>query len=99
VGATTREGEFKSRLLDQAALKPDQRVLDLGCGTGTRDNATGALPEIFEHGGLQDAAETDRLRTVFGTLAFYRARKPFEHSPAFPAGGLGRERGGQPASR
>ena len=42
----------------------------------TRDNAAGALPEIFERGGLADAEETDRLRTAFGTLSLYRARKP-----------------------
>lgn len=35
VRLTTREGKFKSRLLDQAALQPGDRVLDLGCGTGT----------------------------------------------------------------
>ena len=35
VRATTREGEFKRRLLDQAALGPGDRVLDLACGTGT----------------------------------------------------------------
>jgi ubiquinone/menaquinone biosynthesis C-methylase UbiE len=32
---TTRERTFKKRLLDQAAIQPGQRVLDLGCGTGT----------------------------------------------------------------
>jgi ubiquinone/menaquinone biosynthesis C-methylase UbiE len=35
VKLTTREGEFRRRLLDQAALKPGMRVLDLGSGTGT----------------------------------------------------------------
>jgi ubiquinone/menaquinone biosynthesis C-methylase UbiE len=39
----------------------------------TRDNATGALPLIFEEGGLERATETDRFRTVFGILALYRA--------------------------
>ena len=42
----------------------------------TRDNAAGALPEIFEGGGLERAEETDRMRTAFGTLALYRARRP-----------------------
>jgi ubiquinone/menaquinone biosynthesis C-methylase UbiE len=42
----------------------------------TRDNAAGALPAIFEQGGLEGAEETERLRTAFGTLALYRARHP-----------------------
>jgi len=32
---TTREATFKRRLLEQVALRPGERVLDLGCGTGT----------------------------------------------------------------
>jgi len=32
---TTREAEFKRRLLTQATLRPGQQVLDIGCGTGT----------------------------------------------------------------
>jgi ubiquinone/menaquinone biosynthesis C-methylase UbiE len=60
---------------------PLMRVLFLPVRLGdgleqTRDNAAGALPEIFAQGGLEDAAETDRLRTLFGTLSLYRARKP-----------------------
>ena len=35
VRVTTRERTFKRRLLDQAAVVPGDRVLDLGCGTGT----------------------------------------------------------------
>src|SRR5437763_11592983 len=34
---TTRERTFKERLLDQADLHAGQRVLDVGCGTGTLD--------------------------------------------------------------
>ncbi|HKH42575.1 MAG TPA: class I SAM-dependent methyltransferase, partial [Solirubrobacterales bacterium] len=41
-----------------------------------RDNVTGALPAIFEQAGLMWSAETDRFRTVFGSLSLYRARKP-----------------------
>lgn len=35
VGATTRERSFKQALIEQAALKPGQQVLDLASGTGT----------------------------------------------------------------
>lgn len=35
VALTTREKLFKSELVKQIALQPSQRVLDLGCGTGT----------------------------------------------------------------
>jgi SAM-dependent methyltransferase len=35
VRVTTRERNFKARLLEQAAIRPGERVLDLGCGTGT----------------------------------------------------------------
>ena len=41
----------------------------------TRENARGELPVIFEGEGLEDAQQTDRLRTSFGTLALYRARR------------------------
>lgn len=47
----------------------------------TRANAAGALPQIFEKAGLEGATETDRLRTLFGTLALYRARKPLDDVP------------------
>jgi ubiquinone/menaquinone biosynthesis C-methylase UbiE len=42
----------------------------------TRDNVEGRLPEIFEQAGLEGAEQTGRLRTVVGTLALYRARRP-----------------------
>jgi ubiquinone/menaquinone biosynthesis C-methylase UbiE len=35
VAVTTREGHSKGRVLDRAAVQNGERVLDLGCGTGT----------------------------------------------------------------
>ena len=35
VALTTREGHFKGRVLDHAAVQNGERVLDLACGTGT----------------------------------------------------------------
>lgn len=42
----------------------------------TRANAAGALPALFEQHGLSEARERGRLRTAFGTLALYSARRP-----------------------
>ncbi len=41
----------------------------------TADNLRGELPRIFEDAGLEGAERTGELRTVFGTLALYRARR------------------------
>jgi ubiquinone/menaquinone biosynthesis C-methylase UbiE len=41
----------------------------------TADNVRGELPRIFSEAGLAHAEETDRLRTVLGTLALYRAER------------------------
>lgn len=42
----------------------------------TADNVRGELPRIFEEAGLENARQTDRIRTVFGTLALFRAGRP-----------------------
>lgn len=41
----------------------------------TQDNLNGRLPAILGQAGLAGTRETGRLRTVFGTLAFYRATR------------------------
>jgi ubiquinone/menaquinone biosynthesis C-methylase UbiE len=41
----------------------------------TADNVNGDLPAIFEEAGLARAEQTDRLRTVLGTMALYRAEQ------------------------
>lgn len=41
----------------------------------TADNVHGELPRIFEEAGLERAEQTDRLRTVLGTLSLYRAER------------------------
>jgi ubiquinone/menaquinone biosynthesis C-methylase UbiE len=47
----------------------------------TRDNASGALPGIFEEGGMERAAETERMRTAFGTLSLFHADGPRGRGP------------------
>jgi SAM-dependent methyltransferase len=42
----------------------------------TADNVAGALPEIFGEAGFDAPTETNRFRTVFGSLSLYRARRP-----------------------
>jgi SAM-dependent methyltransferase len=43
--------------------------------SNTAENYRGELPGIFAEAGLEAAEETARLRTVFGSLVLYRARR------------------------
>ncbi len=63
VRLTTREARFKRLLLDQAALQPGQRVLDLACGTGTLAVAAkDRAPEADVRGLDGDPAVLSRAR-------------------------------------
>jgi hypothetical protein len=42
----------------------------------TRDSVAGLLPDYMRAAGFASVTETQRDRTLFGTLAFYRAVKP-----------------------
>jgi ubiquinone/menaquinone biosynthesis C-methylase UbiE len=42
----------------------------------TRDNVAGRLPAIFAEAGFDGTTESDRFRTVFGSLSLYRSRRP-----------------------
>ena len=42
----------------------------------TRDNLAGRLPELFEAGGLVGAREDERVRSPFGVVSLYSARRP-----------------------
>jgi ubiquinone/menaquinone biosynthesis C-methylase UbiE len=44
--------------------------------SNTAENYRGELPTIFEWAGLTNARETDRLRTMFGSLVLYGAERP-----------------------
>ena len=65
VAVTTREGHFKDRVLDRAAVQNGERVLDLACGTGTL-----AL-EVLERaaGRPRDRASTPTRRSSSGPAA------------------------------
>lgn len=61
---TTREAAFKMELVRQTRLQPGQRVLDLGCGTGTLVIALKQAEPAAEVIGLDgDPAMLNRART------------------------------------
>lgn len=82
---TMREVTFKSRLIDQADLRPGHRVLDLGCGTGTltvqiKQSQPGA--EVVGLDGDADilrraAAKRDRAGVAFDLVEGFSDRLPF----------------------
>ncbi len=51
------------------------RTIRLFDGPTTADNLQGRLPQLCRDAGFADVHECGHLATVFGTLAFYRARK------------------------
>jgi ubiquinone/menaquinone biosynthesis C-methylase UbiE len=60
------------------ATDPLMAVLSLSIRTldgfePTRENFAGALPDVFARNGLGDVRMRDRMRTVYGALAFYSA--------------------------
>jgi ubiquinone/menaquinone biosynthesis C-methylase UbiE len=63
VALTTREGAFKRRVLELAALRDGEDVLDLACGTGTLAiQAKRATPRARVTGVDGDAAVLERAR-------------------------------------
>jgi ubiquinone/menaquinone biosynthesis C-methylase UbiE len=56
-----------------SALSVSIRLLD-GAGP-TRENFAGALPGIFERGGLAHVRTHGRMRTIYGALAFHSAAR------------------------
>ena len=48
----------------------------------TRDNATGALPAIFEEAGLDGVADKGTIRTAFGAMTLFAAKRPVRPVPS-----------------
>src|SRR4051794_8252350 len=62
VAASTRERAFKRRLVDLAALRAGERVLDVGCGTGTLALELARFRGVKVSGVDADDAMLDRAR-------------------------------------
>lgn len=67
VALTTREREFKRRLVDQLRPAPGQRILDLGCGTGTLALLVKARQPEADVSGLD--ADPEMLARAAGKVA------------------------------
>jgi ubiquinone/menaquinone biosynthesis C-methylase UbiE len=77
VRLTVREGAFKTRLVDQAAVTGGMDVLDLGCGTGTLALMVAERePGACVHGIDGDPAMLDRARVKAASLG---AQAEFDH--------------------
>lgn len=80
VAATTRERTFKNALIEQARVRPGQRVLDVGCGTGTLAVETALrCPDANVTGVDGDPAI---LRRASRKAAKHGARVHFDHALA-----------------
>ena len=80
----------------QANVQPGDRILDVGCGTGTLavllkqavpeahvvglDADRRGLVPVLQDAGFGSVVETHREMTLFGTLSLYRALLPNSHS-------------------
>ena len=86
VRVTMRERRFKPELLDQAAIEPGHRVLDLGCGTGTLAILAKERVPQAEVGGLdgdpkileQARAKVDAAGVEVGFDHGYSTELPYE---------------------
>jgi len=92
VALTTRETRFKRRLLDQASLASGQRVLDVGCGTGTLAvEAWQARPGVVVAGLDGDQAVLGRAaRKVAEEDAAVVLSEGFSDALPFPSGSFDR---------
>lgn len=67
IAATLPEAELKRRLVAQAGLAPGQRILDLGCGTGTLTlmiKAAAPAAEVFGLDGDEDVLAIAREKVT-----------------------------------
>lgn len=80
VATTTRESTFKSALVEGAGIRPGQRILDLGCGTGTLAlEMARRCPDAVVTGVDGDPAI---LQRAWGKAARSGAKVHFDHALA-----------------
>ena len=92
IQATLKEEAFKRRLIEQADLRPGQRVLDVGCGTGTLTVMLQQSEPSAEVVGLDGDSETlaiarDKATAAGVSIVFHEA---MAYAPPFAAGSFDR---------
>ena len=79
ISGFTREGRWRPSLVRRVAPRPHERIVDVGCGTGTLThafNGQGILPSLMRDAGFHDVEEVEVIVTPSGSISIYSGLVP-----------------------